>query len=40
MTGVLNVGGTDYRVSAWSNKSKKGDSYLSLKISVKDDAPF
>ena len=40
MTGVLDVDGTDYRVSAWSNKSKKGESYLSLKISVKDDAPF
>ena len=41
MTGVLDVEGTDYRVSAWSNESKKGESYLSLKISEKQDsAPF
>ena len=40
MTGVLNVEGTDYRVSAWSNESKKGDKYLSMKISIKEDAPF
>ena len=40
MTGVLDVEGTDYRVSAWSNQSKKGESYLSIKVSVKEDAPF
>ena len=32
MSGVLNVEGTEYRVAAWSNESKKGAKYLSLKI--------
>ena len=33
MTGKINIGGRDYSLSAWSNTSKKGDKYLSLKVS-------
>ena len=40
MTGVLDVEGKDFRISAWSNQSKKGESYLSIKVSVKEDVPF
>jgi len=35
MSGVLNVEGTEYRVAAWSNESKKGAKYLSLKLTEK-----
>ena len=49
MTGKVNINGTDYSLSAWSNKSKKGEKYLSLKVSdfkpngqqkQDDDLPF
>tara|TARA_A100000171_G_C2137811_1_gene151826 strand:+ start:3414 stop:3632 length:219 start_codon:yes stop_codon:yes gene_type:complete len=33
MTGKINLDGKDYSLSAWSNQSKKGDKYLSLKVS-------
>lgn len=36
MTGKINIDGTDYRLAAWSNVSKKGDKYLSLKVSEID----
>lgn len=32
MTGKINLNGKDYNLSAWSNTSKKGDKYLSLKV--------
>jgi len=37
MTGLVNVEGKDYRISAWSNTSQKGMKYLSLKIQEKQD---
>ena len=37
MTGVVDVEGKEYRVSAWSNSSKNGMKYLSLKVSEKQD---
>ena len=37
MTGVVDVEGKEYRVSAWSNTSSKGMKYLSLKVSEKQD---
>ena len=37
MTGVLNVEGKDYRVSAWSNESKSGTKYFSMKVSEKQE---
>ena len=37
MTGVVDVEGKEYRVSAWSNTSKNGMKYLSLKVSEKQD---
>jgi hypothetical protein len=37
MTGVLDVEGTDYRVSAWSNESKAGTKYLSLRVAEKQE---
>jgi len=33
MTGKININGKDYKLSAWSNTSKKGDKYLSIKVS-------
>lgn len=33
MTGKINIGGKDYSLAAWSAESKKGDKYLSLKVS-------
>tara|TARA_R100000365_G_C2687374_1_gene30513 strand:+ start:314 stop:562 length:249 start_codon:yes stop_codon:yes gene_type:complete len=38
MTGVLDVEGTDYRVSAWSNESKAGTNYLSLRVTEKQES--
>ena len=35
MTGVLDVEGTDFRVSAWSNEAKAGSKYLSLRVTEK-----
>jgi|TARA_Y100000401_G_C8325351_1_gene227856 uncharacterized protein (DUF736 family) len=41
MSGVVNVGGKEFRVAAWNNESKKGARYLSLKLSEKtEEAPF
>ena len=49
MTGKVNINGKDYSLSAWSNLSKKGEKYLSLKVSdfkpngqqkQDDDLPF
>ena len=37
MTGVVDVEGKEYRVSAWSTTSKNGMKYLSLKVSEKQD---
>lgn len=38
LKGKLNVDGTDYYVSAWSNVSKKdGKKYLSLSVDKKQD---
>ena len=36
MTGSLNVGGTEYYVSAWTKVSKKGQKFLSLSVKAKD----
>jgi len=36
MTGSLNVGGTEYYVSAWTKVSKKGSKFLSLSVKAKD----
>lgn len=30
MTGKLNVGGKEWKLSAWSNTSKQGQKYLSI----------
>ncbi len=35
MTGVVDVNGKEYRLSAWSNTSSKGMKYLSLRVSEK-----
>ena len=37
MTGVVDVESKENRVSAWSNTSKNGMKYLSLKVSEKQD---
>jgi uncharacterized protein (DUF736 family) len=34
--GSINVGGTDYWLSAWLKESKKGEKYMSLAIKAKD----
>ena len=43
-TGQINVAGTLYNISAWSNKSKSGKSYYGLQVSIpkvkSDDLPF
>ena len=36
MTGSINVGGTEYYVSAWTKVSKKGAKFLSLSVKAKD----
>jgi uncharacterized protein (DUF736 family) len=36
--GTLNVGGTDYWLSAWLKTSKTGEKYLSVSVQAKDDA--
>tara|TARA_X000001388_G_scaffold25996_1_gene18238 strand:+ start:2922 stop:3125 length:204 start_codon:yes stop_codon:yes gene_type:complete len=41
MSGEVNVEGKEFRIAAWSNESKKGVKYLSLKISEKQESvPF
>jgi hypothetical protein len=37
-SGQVNVGGTEYWVSAWSKISKKGTKFLSFSIKPKDEA--
>tara|TARA_R100001463_G_scaffold136356_1_gene201528 strand:- start:763 stop:996 length:234 start_codon:yes stop_codon:yes gene_type:complete len=51
-TGQINVAGTLYNISAWSNKSKSGKDYYGLQVSIpkpkeekketlsQDDLPF
>ena len=34
--GSLNVGGTDYWISAWLKTSKAGAKFMSLSVSAKD----
>ena len=34
--GSINVAGTDYWISAWLKKSKKGVKYMSLSVKPKD----
>jgi uncharacterized protein (DUF736 family) len=34
--GAINVGGTDYWISAWIKTSKAGDRYMSLSVTAKD----
>lgn len=39
--GSLNVGGTDYNLSAWIRESKKdGSKYMSLSVEPKQDKPI
>ena len=33
--GKINVGGTEYWLSAWIKMDKKGDSYMSLSVKAK-----
>lgn len=35
-TGTLNVGGAEYRISAWTKTSKAGDRYQSLSVEPKE----
>ena len=35
--GTLNVGGTEYWISAWTKVSKKGEKYQSLSVTPKDE---
>ena len=35
--GSLNVGGTDYWISAWLKTSKAGTKFMSLSLSAKDE---
>jgi uncharacterized protein (DUF736 family) len=36
--GQINVGGTEYWLSAWLKKSKKGETYMSLSIKAKTES--
>ena len=36
-TGTINVGGTDFQLSAWIKASKAGDKYMSLSVQPKRD---
>ena len=35
--GSLNVGGTEYWISSWLKTSKKGEKFMSLSVSAKDE---
>jgi len=35
MTGTLDVGGVEYRISAWKRTSKAGQKYLSISVREK-----
>lgn len=37
--GEINVGGTDYWLSAWLKTSSKGAKFMSLAVTPKDDKP-
>lgn len=37
--GEINVGGTDYWISAWLKTSGKGTKFMSLAVTPKDDKP-
>lgn len=37
--GSINVAGTEYWLSAWLKKSKAGQTFMSLSVKHKDDAP-
>jgi len=37
LTGSLNVGGTDYWLSAWKKEDKNGNPYYSLAVKPKDE---
>lgn len=39
-TGSLNVGGTDYWISAWLETSKAGERFMSLAVQTKDQVPL
>jgi len=36
-TGSINVGGSDYWLSAWKNTAKSGQTYLRLTVRPKDE---
>jgi uncharacterized protein (DUF736 family) len=36
MTGDLNVGGVEYRLSAWKKSSKQGNNFLSISVQLKE----
>jgi single-stranded DNA-binding protein len=38
-TGSLNVGGVEYFLDAWLNKSKAGENYMSVSVKRKDMQP-
>ena len=38
MSGSLDVEGKQYRIAAWSNESKTGIKYLSIKLTEKQEA--
>ncbi len=35
-TGDLNVGGTEYKLSAWKKASKAGNNFLSISVQLKE----
>ena len=35
-TGDLNVGGVEYRLSAWKKASKRGNNFLSISVQLKE----
>ena len=35
-TGDLNVGGTEYKLSAWKKSSKAGNNFLSISVQLKE----
>lgn len=37
MKGSINVEGKDFWVSAWTNTSQKGDKYISLRLTPKEE---
>ena len=38
-TGTLNVEGREYWISGWINKSRSGETYMSLRVNPKDGQP-